>query len=299
MDENPRTNRRDLVRRAWRQARRLSLAVWLFPLCALGLSGWLALEYWRGRGALVEIRFPDAANIEAERTPIKYRGVVVGRVEDVELTPELGQVVVRARMQKRARALVVKGTRFQLVEPQVGLSGVRGLETLFKGVYIELLPGPKDAPTERKFTGHQTSVSPFASGARFRLRSREIDSIGEGDPVYYRGIKVGQVADVGLGKDGRYVETQIRISRALAHVVRANTKFWVKRAVQADVGLLGASVQISAMEALMKGGIQLATPDPAGPRAKAGEVFELLGNEPKNWREWSPDLRMNAEVAGR
>lgn len=278
---------------------RLSAAVWLFPAFALILTAWLALDYWRERGALIEIRFPDAANIEAQRTMIKYRGINVGRVEEVELSSDQRQVVVRARMQRSARGLVVEGTGFQVIEPQVGLAGISGLETLFKGVYIDLTPGPKDAPAADRFTGRQISASPFAAGILFTVRAKHLESIGEGDPVIYRGLKVGQVVSVRLDDAARFVEARVRVPRTYARLVRENTQFWLKRAVQADVGLLGASVQIASMEALMKGGLQLATPDPAGKVAAPGTKFLLLENEPKGWREWSPNLAGGQAVAER
>ncbi|MBX3017933.1 MAG: MCE family protein [Bdellovibrionaceae bacterium] len=276
---------------------RLSVAVWLFPVFALILTAWLALDYWRERGALVEIRFPDAANIEAQKTMIKYRGINVGRVEEVELSGDQRQVVVRARMQRSAHNLVVEGTSFQVIEPQVGLGGISGLDTLFKGVYIDLTPGPKDAPLAQKFTGRQITASPFASGFLFTLRSKYMESIGDGDPVIYRGLKIGQVISVRLDEQARFVEARIRVPKTYARLVRENTQFWFKRAVQADVGLLGASVQISSMESLMKGGVQMATPEPAGKIAAPGAKFNLLDVEPKGWREWSPNLASGQSVA--
>lgn len=276
---------------------RLSVAVWLFPLFALVLTAWLALDYWREQGALVEIRFPDAANIEAQKTMIKYRGINVGRVEQVELSDDQRQVIVRARMQRAAHGLVVEGTSFQVIEPQVGLAGISGLDTLFKGVYIDLKPGPKDAPMAKNFTGRQISASPFASGFLFTLRSKYMESIGDGDPVIYRGLKIGQVVSVKLDDQARFVEARIRIPKMYARLVRDNSHFWVKRAVQADVGLLGASVQISSMESLMKGGVQMATPDPAGKIASPGSKFNLADVEPKGWREWSPNLANGQSVA--
>lgn len=277
---------------------RLSVAVWLFPVFALILTAWLALDYWRAQGAMVEIRFPEASNIEAQKTMIKYRGINVGRVEQVYLSEDQRQVIVKARMQRIAENLIVDGTTFQVIEPQVGFNGISGLDTIIKGVHIEMKPGPQDAPLQTKFTGRQASASPFAAGTLYTVRSRYMESIGEGDPVVYRGLKIGQVVSVRLDGQARMVEARIRIPRMYARLIRDNTQFWLKPAVQAQMGLLGASLQISSMESLMKGGLQIATPDPAGKQANAGAKFTLLDAEPKGWRDWSPNLAGGQSVAG-
>ena len=57
------------------------------------------------RGPLVEIVFDNAAGIEAGQTTIRFRDVVVGVVEKLDLTPNLKRVVVTARINKDDRAL--------------------------------------------------------------------------------------------------------------------------------------------------------------------------------------------------
>lgn len=278
---------------------RLNVAVWIFPLIAIILSGWLFIDYMKTRGPLVEIRFPDAADIEAQKTVIKYRGIKVGLVEDVELSRDGRQVIVHARLVRHARSLAVKGSQFRVIQPQVGFEGVQGLETLFKGVYIQLEPGPADAEVEDTFVGRDNSESAKQiGGVAFTLRSRLVDSIGTGDPVTYRGMKVGEVLRVSLDRAAQWVETRIQIERRYGYLVRSNSVFWRKRAVKADMSLFGASVEIASLESMMKGGIAFATPNAAGKIAGSQNKFSLEESEPKGWKEWIPNLSPDQSVAG-
>lgn len=278
---------------------RMQTLAWIFPLFALVLSVWILKDFWTERGALIEIRFPDAANIEEQRTQVKYRGINVGRVEEVDLSEDGRQVVVLVRMQRTARKLAVEGSRFQLIEPQVSLDGIQGLETLIKGVYIDLEPGKPDAPQKLKFVGQPNSVVNNEPGVTFVLRSRFLDGVSDGAPLIYRGIRVGQVQEVRLNPEAQWVETRVRLEQKYRHLVRANTSFWVKKAVQADVGLLGASLELASIEGMMKGGISMATPAPAGKLAPPGAPFLLQEEEPKNWKEWNPNLGNKPSLAGK
>jgi len=95
---------------------------------------------WRSysqRGPLIEIQFDNAAGVEAGQTAIRFRNVTVGVVEDMEFTPNLARVVVKARIDKDMAQYLDADTEFWLVRPQVNAQGVTGIETVLSGVYIE------------------------------------------------------------------------------------------------------------------------------------------------------------------
>ena len=50
-----------------------------------------------------------------------------------------------------------------------------------------------------------------------------------GDPVRYRGITVGEVRDLTLGRDLRVVEASVRLRPRATALARAGTRFWVVR----------------------------------------------------------------------
>jgi paraquat-inducible protein B len=69
-------------------SRRIS-AIWLVPLLALLVSLFVAWRAYDARGPLIEIVLDSAAGIEAGKTTVRFRDVVVGVVEQVAFTEDL------------------------------------------------------------------------------------------------------------------------------------------------------------------------------------------------------------------
>lgn len=270
----------------------MNWAVWFFPIVAILITAWLAYDFFNKRGPLIELTFSDASSVEVHKTPIRFRGITVGRVENIELSEDTKEVTVFVRLTKQAKRLSVEGARFWIVQPEVDFEGVRGLETIFRGPYIRVEPGKLGAKFKDKFVGHvgEPSTGTVGGTVSYNLRAEFVDSIDIGDPVTYRGMKVGLVTEVTLDKSGRFINVQIKIEKKFVRLVRTNTVFWKKSGVQADVGLFGAEFKVGSLESLMKGGIALATPDKAGEIANAGSGFPLGLAAPSEWVKWKPEL---------
>ncbi|MEL6830102.1 MAG: MlaD family protein, partial [Pseudomonadota bacterium] len=72
--------------------------VWIVPVLAAIIGAAVAYRSLANQGPLVEIRFEDAGGIQAEKTEIKHKDVVVGVVEDVHFDEGLDGVLVSARL---------------------------------------------------------------------------------------------------------------------------------------------------------------------------------------------------------
>ena len=64
---------------------RISL-VWLIPLVAAIVGGWLAYKALTEKGPTVTIAFQTAEGLEAGKTKVRYKDVEVGKVEGIELS---------------------------------------------------------------------------------------------------------------------------------------------------------------------------------------------------------------------
>lgn len=266
--------------------------VWIFPAIALVLSVWVFVKFAKDRGPLIEIRFPEAAGIEAAKTPIRFRGIDVGRVEDISLSEDSKDVVIYVRLVRQAKQLAVNGTKFWIVQPKVSFQGVSGLETLFQGPYINMRPGNKESKFKDKFVG---TVGPDDDSGMvsYFLRTAHSEPLSPGDSVSFRGMRIGSVAESKMQKTGQAVDVKINIERKFVKLVRNNTIFWKKKGVSAKLGLFGSKVEIGSLDTLMRGGVELATPAPAAKIANAQETFELREEAPKEFEKWSPDLSFN------
>ena len=179
--------------------------IWFFPICALAISIWLAVDYFQQRGPTIQIYFDDAAGIQAEKTRVRYRGVQIGIVKKVSISEDNQDVIAEVNLHKDAEHFAVQGSRFGLVLPKVNLQGVSGLETLFEGTYISVLPGPADAPEKLVFKAQSNNQSndSLDDTSSYLLETGNAESISVGDSVTFRGLKIGSVTKMSLSKDSR------------------------------------------------------------------------------------------------
>ena len=267
--------------------------VWVVPAVAAVLAGYLFYDRVRELGPTITIRFKDASGLRPGQTPIRYRGVAIGAVTDVELSEDQQHAVVRARLQRSAAPVAREGTVFWIVRPEVGIGNISGLGTVVTGPQIEALPGAGKAKSA--FVGLETPpVALERKGLRIVLLSGHLGSLKFNSPVYYRGVEVGAVQDSSLSADATTVKVHVVIKRRYASLVRKGSKFWNASGVDMRVGLFrGLEINMESLRSLMAGGIAFATPDdPNDEPAKDGAAFPLHDKPKGEWLGWTPKIAL-------
>ncbi|MGW8324581.1 MAG: PqiB family protein [Desulfobacterales bacterium] len=252
--------------------------VWIVPLVALFIGGWLAYKAITEKGPTITITFQSAEGLEAGKTKIKFKDVEVGQVEEIHLSEDLSQVIVMAQLTRDAKDYLSENTRFWVVRARVVGSGVSGLGTLFSGAYIGMDPGKPGNPSW-SFKGLETPpiVTTDLPGRHFTLMAERLGSLDIGKPVYFRQIKVGQVVAYEMDKAGRAIYIKIFIHAPYHELVRSNTRFWNAGGLDVSVDANGIKVNTESLVTLMIGGIAFDTPmDPEpGPAVRKDEIFRL------------------------
>ncbi len=240
-------------------------------------------------GPPITITFPRGRGMRAGQTRLTYLGVPVGMVTEIRTID--GRVQATARLNPGFDFLRLAGSSFALLEPEVSLKGISGLETLITGVVIECQPG-RGSTLQASFNGRvpkdeNVAVEQSESGRKFRLFSRAT-ATGEGASVLYRDLQVGAVLDKKLTKDGQAVELVIGIRSEYAHLVRQNSVFWDQRGLRGSIGFLNINLQAAMPLPVGNGGgaIAFGTPDEAGPEAAANTVFTLYDKPQREWKKW-------------
>ncbi|MBV7597890.1 MlaD family protein [Aeromonas sp. sia0103] len=220
-------------------------------------------------------------------SPIRYRGVDIGKVAQIELDPSLGQVSFKAELDEQyAARFLQSGARFTLIQAKLGLGGVAHLDTLIKGSFVEASPG--QGAGKDRFPLSQSGPI----GLELTLRSPSVSGISVGSPLLFRKLMVGSVTGVALARDGSEVLIDVNVDREYAHLVRANSRFWNVSGVKADIGLTGGTIEVETVQSLLAGGIAFNTPErEMGPTVKAGHRYPLYGKAEKEWLEWSPRIQ--------
>jgi paraquat-inducible protein B len=265
--------------------------IWLFPLFALAITGWLMYDYYTEQGPRVKILFDDAAGVQAERTTVRFRGVTIGVVKDVYISEDQKDVVAEVLLRKDAEQFAVAGSKYSLITPQVNFQGISGLNTLIEGVYIAVLPGPRSGPKKNLFKAANTvSTDPLDETSVYFLETNNAESVSAGDSITYRGVKIGAVTKIFFDRLAQSVQVQINVENKYTRLIRDNTVFWRKAGIHAKLGLFNSEVKVNSLDSIMNSGVELATPEPAGGRAKWGQKFTLLPDPPKDYGKWRPAL---------
>lgn len=265
---------------------------WLLPLLALGAALWLLRGAFAARGPELTVRFEQGHGLRAGDA-LRTRGIQVGVVERITLSEAGDGVVVRARLDPSAAELARASTRLWIARAELGPSGVRDLDTLVGPRYLALAPGDPQAPPAQAFRGLERPplATDLAGGLELVLEAESRLGLAEGAPVSYRGLSVGQIAQIGLSADRSRIELRALIAPGYADLVRQNTRFWVAGGLTLEAGLIeGLELRIQSLESLLAGGVALATPEALAPAANHGARFELLPEMPAGALDWRPNL---------
>ncbi len=252
--------------------------VWAVPIAAAIIVAWLAVRSFTGRGPDIAISFKVAEGLQPRQSTIQHRGVTVGTVERLELTPDMSRVIVHARMTRAATPALNENTRFYIVAPHVGIEGISGLSTLVSGAYIEMSPGKGTQP-RREFIGLDAPpvLSPDAPGRAFTMTAPDLGALTSGSPITYRGITVGEVEGYTLAPDGRHVRVTAFIRSPYDRLVHPQTRFWNSGGIDVSFGSRGLRLRANSWQQLLSGGIAFETPESALQAApsEAGATFTL------------------------
>ncbi|MDX1604670.1 MAG: MlaD family protein, partial [Candidatus Competibacterales bacterium] len=265
---------------------------WLLPLLAALLAGTLGYVFWQQRGPLITVGFHQGYGLKPGDA-LRFRGIIVGRVEQVRLDRDLQGVQVAARLQPDAAALARAGARFWIVRPQLDLAGVSGLETVLGANYIGVLPGSGES--RQHFRGlEQAPLRELQApgGLELVLVTAERGGLRPGAPVRYRQVRIGTVVTVELARDASAVEVRAYIEPRFAGLIREQVRFWRSGRVRLDIGLDGFTLTVDNLPTLLLGGVELAIPPRPGAAVADGHRFTLHAGARDEWRDWSPGLNL-------
>ncbi|WP_299073586.1 intermembrane transport protein PqiB [uncultured Paraglaciecola sp.] len=255
--------------------------IWLVPIVALFIGIWMVYYQWSNQGPLITIEFTTATGLEAGKTTIKTRNVDVGIVKNIQLTEDLSGVLVTVRMNKNASSLLHSDNQFWIESPRVSLSGVSGLGTILSGTYINMVPGINAQLSEHFVALEAPPVTAAGTpGLHVTLNSETEFAYKKGDPVIYKGIKVGEFEDIYFNFEERIVYYNTFIEAPYHQLITTNTKFWDISGVQMELGASGMKISTGSLEAMLTNGVTFGIPDgmPMGQVITERSFFDIHPN---------------------
>ncbi len=253
--------------------------IWLLPMIAVVIGGWLLVKSLIESPIEITIDFPSGTGMEVGKTKVIYEGITAGIVTDIRLdTTDLEGVIATIEIDRRAEPLLRESTQFWLVKPEISLSGVTGLETIVTGNYI----GVKVGLTGKKATYFKALSEPppmdtQVPGLHLELLADDLGSLHVDAPVLFKKIVVGSVTQYQLKPEQDQVSVQIHIKPEYAGLVSQQSRFWNVSGIKASADLTGVKVQTESLLSVVQGGVTFDTPafSADNPAATNGDVFTL------------------------
>jgi len=265
----------DLPQPSLRKSKGVSL-IWLVPIVAALVGISLLVNHVMSAGPKITLTFLTAEGIEAGKTQVKYKNVVIGKVTTIRLSKDRTHISVAIDLDKEAKGFATKGTRYWVVRPRVGAGGVSGIDTLLSGAFIGADAGDSEEEQDT-FTGLETppAVTHGAPGRRFTLHATDLGSLDIGSPVYFRRIQVGRIVSYALDKDGKGVSLQLFVDGPNDRFVSKDARFWNASGVDVSLGADGLKLNTQSLATVIAGGV--AFQDPPGPNdgTPADEMAEF------------------------
>ncbi len=256
--------------------------VWIVPIVTVLIGAWILFYHFSHLGPQITLTTQSAEGIVAGKTTIKSRSVDVGVVESVVLSEDLRQVEIVARLHSGMGKLLRHDSVFWVVKPQIGREGVSGLGTLLSGAFIELQPGVSgEARSEFALLDSPPLAPPHAKGIRILLDSERSGQLNAGDPVLFRGYRVGSVETSEFDTKARQMRYQLFITAPYDSLVTSNVRFWKDSGVTLDMSAQGMRVEMGSLTTLFSGGVSFDVPTgwDLGERVQDRAHYQLFDNE--------------------
>jgi len=259
----------------------LITSIWIVPIIALVIAGWLAYQHFSDRGPEIKIIFPQNEGLVAGQSVVKFRNVPVGKVTKIYAEEGTEGVIVVVRMNSKAsRPYLSEHAKFWIVKPEVGLTGVSGLDTLISGTYINVHSQAGGKYLMDKFVGLTQAYRDHNKGSFYHLSSPTGDNVVVGTPVYFKNIRVGQVAYLYLSLNGKNIEVIVFIDKEYTEYINSDSKFWLKSTVNIDFTRGNLDVSLAPVNYLLQGGIVFSS---TGKNKKGiladNHIFKLFKNK--------------------
>ena len=280
MSESPQPS--GLPSASTRQSRRVSV-IWVIPVVAVLIGGWLAWDTLSKQGPTITIAFESGEGLQAGQSQLKYKDIVFGTVQSLALSKDQSHVLVTVATTREAGPLLTEDTKFWVVKPRLFAGDVRGLGTLFSGTYIGMLPRQLGGKQKREFVGLENPpvLEANMKGRVFLLRTSRLGSISLGSPVFFHGLDVGQVLSWDLTDMADTVTIHAFVQAPFDSYVHDETRFWNASGISVKLGASGVKLEMESLRALLLGGIAFSTSEEYSHTEASAEkhVFPLFADE--------------------
>jgi paraquat-inducible protein B len=244
--------------------------VWVAPIVALLITAGMIWKNYIDAGTRITIVIENGDGIRSGKTPIMYKGINIGVVEDIQIKKDdVSKLEIIALIDKKAADKVTrKGNKFWKVEPKISLTEVSGLNTIVSGIYISVMPAAntKEQLLALPFEDHFVALSSppinvFNPGLSVIVNTVNKGDISIGAPVLFNKQAIGKVENKKLSDDKKSIDIYLRIETKYMDLVHEESLFYKVDALDVQASLSGVKVKMGSFASFIAGGIAMHNSD--------------------------------------
>lgn len=240
--------------------------LWIMPFAAAIIVVWMLVNGHLNNGSEITIEFDTSVGLVAGKTSLIYRGLEVGKVQNISISQERpDRVIVSARLKKGAEALAKIGSSFWIVRPTIGLNEISNLDTLLTGAYIAVKPPTLEVEKLDKLEVVTQFVGHFGAPKddicieckKIRFYSHNKENLKEGSGIYFRDFKVGSITSVDLNRELNRVEFLATIDSNFSFLLQLPIFLWKEGILDIDYSVSHFQINAAPIHSMLDGRIEL------------------------------------------
>ena len=292
---------------------RIRYLIGLATLAAAGVLGFVLFQLLADENPdgyfPIRLEFADVRGL-GPGAEVRYRGVRVGSVREIGLSPDGEKGVVTVLLEAEHAELARVSSMFWVVSPRFGglTGGATGLDTLVRDSYVAFLTPRGESPALShaslvvgREVPPQEAVVPEVrqlerGDLRMTLLSTERHGLEVGAAVRLRGCAIGEVRIVDLAPDASHVRIEIGVREGFRRAITDRSEFWIARP-RVSGAILGG-ITVEDLGALLEPFVGLRTSEPMGAPVVDGHVAVVADARPDFEEELSELAAAAARPAG-
>ena len=200
----------------------------------------------------LNIKLDDANGID-KNTAIMYKGIEVGKVDELHLDED--GIIAKAYVYENYKYLLTTNSKFLLEDIQVNFDGVKNLGNVLTGNFISI-DYKKGEPSF--FFEIEKEVEKSENGdILLTLYSNNLNSISKKSKIYFKNIEVGNVVDFSLTSDYKRVKIKALIKKRYKDLINNSTLFYDMSSKLVEFKNLNLDINYSGLEPLLDGAISI------------------------------------------
>ena len=240
--------------------------VWVAPIVALLITSGMLLKNFIDAGTRISIIFNNADGIRSGKTPIMYKGIQVGVVEEIHIkNDDVSKLELTALIDKRAAdGITREGNKFWKVEPKISMTEVSGLGTIISGIYIAVMPAANNKEELQKlpFQDHFIAESSaptdiFNPGLSIVVNTINKGDIAIGAPLLYNKQAIGKVEDKKISLDKKSIDLYLRVDTKYVDLIHDESMFYKADAVDFKANLDRMKLSMGSFATFIAGGVSV------------------------------------------